>query len=119
MTVETPVIEGLDLAPLTENNRNYAGILLTKSQLIDLWDAGVLSPTAYAYFALLHDREFIEGRGYVDVDAFADDWEGYPKGESANGKRLHPHQLRAALGALEKKELVTLGDRQLKLEFNS
>ena len=118
-TVETPTIEGLDLAPITENGRNYSGLLLTKHQLIEMWDAGILSAMAYAYLALLHDREFVEARGSIDLDFFADAWEGIPKPNAVSGKRLHPHQLRAALGALEKKEVITLGDRQLKLEFTA
>lgn len=109
MKTETPTETPVTVA--------YSGQLhITKFELIDLWECGILGDVAYVYLALKMDRSAIESTNSIDVDLFCQNWQGTGTGLKAP-KELKEATLRKALVDIQKKEKISLGDRQLQLEF--
>lgn len=86
-------------------------IILTKEQLIELWQWGVLNCMAFIYLALKYERH--NGEKKIDVDLFCGRWVG---GENAT-KRLTRRQVVSTIAALEAKGLLQIpGGIQMTLE---
>ena len=85
-------------------------VVHTKFEIYELWDKGILNTLAFVYMALEFDKERIDKTGKLDLDYFANHWD-------LGGKQLTEDQLLKALATLQKKERISLGDRQLSLEL--
>ncbi|MBD2019400.1 hypothetical protein H6F43_04275 [Leptolyngbya sp. FACHB-36] len=103
-------IPGLTLVKTVDLN----SVILGKSDLIELWELGVLSPLAYVYMALKYDGL----DNPIDVEGFIFCWQGISDPDTGKAKRLSKKQLLAAVATLEEKEIVEFKPSQLCLSFS-
>jgi len=91
---------------------------LTKHQIIELWDAGILSPTSYVYLAIQYEfRQTGEVEYKLDFENFAFNWRGVGDGETGKRKELKKKQIMNAICVLEEKELLSMIQEDVQLSL--
>ena len=106
---ETQQIPGLSLVEAADMN----SVVLSKSDLIELWELGVFSPLAYVYAAIKYDGL----DSPIDIENFIFRWQGVVNPDTGKVKRLTKKQLLVAVATLEEKEVINFYESQLHLNF--
>lgn len=82
---------------------HYTGepMRLSMSELILLWDNGLLNDQAFCVLALKFDKIGVDQVEPLNLDEFADRWEA-PENDRGKSKRLSHKAIQSALAKLEK-----------------
>jgi len=105
--IESPALQQTSV-PLT----------LTKHSLIDLWESGILPPTAYVHLALQYElMQTGEVEYQLDIENFIHNWRGTLDPDSGKVKELKRKQVAMAVFTLEEKGLIGVTKEQLTLDL--
>ncbi|MBD2076340.1 hypothetical protein H6F86_21135 [Phormidium sp. FACHB-592] len=107
------MVQTLELLPTKEYEAVKAGTL-SKSNLIELWDLGLINATGYIAAALLMEGDDRD----LDIEAFCLRWRGVPDHQTNKVKTVKPKQVKLALIALEEKGAIEVPDKPIQLRLN-
>ena len=114
-SVETIPFDDAIESPISDSS---IPLSLTKHQIIELWDAGILSPTSYVYLAIQYEfRQTGEVEYKLDFENFAFNWRGVGDGETGKRKELKKKQIMNAICVLEEKELLSMIQEDVQLSL--
>jgi hypothetical protein len=121
---ETERVGSLGLKLVAEVDLN--SLMLGKNAIVELWEAGVLSPLAYIHFAILYERKADRGDNVgnellgtvkLNLDAFIERWVGNGTADRPF-KMLKRKQVLMAIATLEEKGLLDITTSVLQLSLD-
>ena len=87
---------------------------LSKHDLIDLWENGILSPLAFICLAIKHDAL---NEQPFDMDNFIFNWRGSANPDTGRVKTLSKKQVLSAIATLEEKDQITIDKLSVQLSI--
>ena len=98
----------------TESYETVKTGTLSKANLIELWDLGLINATGYIAAALMLEGD----EKPLDIEGFCLRWRGIPDPQTSKVKAIKPKQVKLALIVMEEKGAIEVPDTPIQLRLN-
>ena len=94
-------------------------VTLSKFQISDMWEQGLLNPATYIMLAFLYEQEEqpFDGRNGLDIENFIFEWRGTVD-EKGKAKELTRQQVLNTIAKLESLGFLNSHVREVKITLN-